>query len=70
MRVDQQTLWTKFADCASAVAGAERARTLFDRLQGLEKLASVGDLPVIPWPVNEAKQAGEPDIRLVAGGSR
>lgn len=70
MRVDRQTLWTKFADCAGAAAGAEGARELFDRLQGLDRLSSVGELPVIPWPSSPAKRVVQSDVRLVAGGGR
>ena len=40
-------MWTKFADCVSPAAGEATARTLFDRLQRIEELANVADLPTV-----------------------
>ena len=40
-------LWAKFEDCVGDAMPAARARELFDRLQSLERLRSVADLPLV-----------------------
>ena len=42
--VDVDRLWSKFKDCTVASMGEPRARALFERLQALDRLASVADL--------------------------
>lgn len=58
--VDRQTLWTKFEDCARSAATPSQTRGLFERLQNLDKLASLAELPVIPWSMRPStKEAAE-----------
>jgi 2-methylcitrate dehydratase PrpD len=43
MSVDE--LWEKFADCTARTHSPAQARALFDRLQAIDALSSVRDLP-------------------------
>jgi aconitate decarboxylase len=56
--VDADRLWTKFADCTAPSMGEAQARMLFERLQSLERLASVTDLGRSPLPY-PPPQSGE-----------
>jgi 2-methylcitrate dehydratase PrpD len=51
--VEREVLWQKFSDCAAAVIDRERALRLFDALQDLPKLKSVGDLRIQLAPAAE-----------------
>ena len=42
--LDAEDLWTKFSDCVSGAMSAADARSLFDKLQHLEQVASVHKL--------------------------
>ncbi|MCC6475048.1 MAG: MmgE/PrpD family protein [Burkholderiales bacterium] len=44
--VGVQALWAKFADCVKGALSQADARRMFEALQGLEALGSVGELPV------------------------
>ena len=46
--VDGERLWQKFADCAGDVLGPSEAQALFDSLQSLPRLASAGELGLLP----------------------
>jgi 2-methylcitrate dehydratase PrpD len=50
-----EELWTKFADCVSNALSPAAARALFDRLQALEHLRAVDELPVVDGTENENK---------------
>ena len=41
-----EAFWTKFEDCVTGAFPSTDARNLFDRLQDIESLSSVSDLPV------------------------
>lgn len=45
--VGADVLWTKFADCVRGAMPEARARQLFDRLQALDGLGSVAELPPV-----------------------
>lgn len=42
-----EDMWIKFADCVGGAASAETTRQLFDRLQAIDELGSVADLPTL-----------------------
>ena len=46
--VDSERLWQKFADCAGDVLGPSDTQALFNSLQGLPRLSSVGELGLLP----------------------
>jgi 2-methylcitrate dehydratase PrpD len=43
--VTPETLWEKFADCVAGAMSPADARRLYDRLQSLERLESLAELP-------------------------
>ena len=54
--VETEAMWTKFEDCVKPTLGESGARTLFDAIQGLDRMSSTDGFGVFP-PAQRAANA-------------
>jgi 2-methylcitrate dehydratase PrpD len=59
--VDGDVMWMKFSDCVIDAMPPAAAREMFDKLQSLDRLPSVRDLPLIA----QADRSKAPKVRVV-----